>query len=124
MPHVYECARCGGLMLNKGMTLHLSRIHGITDDVAGVVDDSLDIKIDHLDVPFGSAGLTYKLGSVVAKWMFEVGGDHSTKFIRGNIILYRLWVNERVRTVNNRPGVDVRAPTYLENYLKNEGKME
>ena len=118
MPHVYECKLCGRIMLNKGMKFHLSRVHKITDDNAGVIDDSLDIKIDYTGVPFGSAGYTLKLGYVVACWLFEVGGAHSTKFLRGNLIPYRLWVNERIRTVNTRPNVDVRAPTYLEDYIK------
>ncbi len=118
MPHVYECKLCGRIMLNKGLVLHLARVHDITDDVAGVVDDSLDIKIDHLGVPYGGAGYIFKLGHVVARWLFEVGGAHSTKFIRGNITPYRLWVTGRIRTVNTRPNVDVRAPTYLEDYLK------
>ncbi len=121
MPHVYECKLCGRIMLNRGLTLHLARVHGVTDDDAGVIDNSLDIKIDHIGVPYGSAGYIFKLGHVVARWMFEVGGEHSTRFIRGNIIPYRLWVAARVRLVNSRPRVNVRAPSYLEDYLKHGG---
>ena len=104
-------------MLSRGMKLHLSRVHKVTDDDAGVIDDSLDIKIDCIGVNIGNSMRVFKLGVVVAKWLFEVGGQHGTRFIKGDILPYRLWVTERIRTVNSRPHVNVREPSYLEDYI-------
>lgn len=118
MPNVYECNLCGRVLLGRGCSLHLARVHGVTDEEAGVIDESLDLKIDIVGVPYGNAGYQFKLGSVVARYLFEVGGEYSTRFIRGDLRVYKLWVSSRLRKVKERTGAIVQGPTYLEDFIR------
>jgi len=111
LPDVYKCAIEGTLLMSRGVSSHMKKIHGLESDQYGVPNgekDCLDLVILRDDVPRGNTGLEWVKGYTVAKWMFEFQGELGIRFIRGDLNTFKFWVNGRIRHVarKKRKAVD------------------
>ncbi len=122
--NVYECRLCGKLLMQQGLVMHMIKVHRLHPEFYGPSDIEApelrirepDLVIQYNGVPRGKGGRTWTQGYTVAYWSFQVKAPYGTRFVKGDLRLYRLWITQRIRYVREKYGRGHLEPTYLEDY--------
>jgi len=121
--NVYQCRLCGAIIMQQGILMHMMKAHKLHPDYYGPNEIT---KLEQLrrepdlvitvEGPRGKGGRTWTLGYTVAHWSFQVKAPYGTRFVKGDLRLYRLWITQRIRYVREKYGRSHLEPTYLEDY--------